>query len=125
MPLLYLFEPWKAPAEIQEKAGCIIGCDYPPPMVDHKQASKMCMSKMEKIKNKCRGSIIVPCSCLFSCVIALPLVREDCYDLPFSGEHILWFGRLCLFVDTKMPCRSGFSYLEEISLKVHGRHFLI
>ncbi|PVD30350.1 hypothetical protein C0Q70_09614 [Pomacea canaliculata] len=55
MPLLYLFEPWKAPAEIQEKAGCIIGCDYPPPMVDHKQASKMCMSKMEKIKNKCRG----------------------------------------------------------------------
>lgn len=55
MPLLYLFEPWKAPLAMQEAAGCLVGRDYPPPMVDHKQASKMCMAKMEQIKARCRG----------------------------------------------------------------------
>ncbi|KAK7109435.1 cryptochrome-1-like [Littorina saxatilis] len=54
LPLLYQFEPWNAPKDVQEKAGCVVGRDYPPPMVDHKQASKMCRAKMEKIKNKCR-----------------------------------------------------------------------
>ncbi|XP_076439549.1 cryptochrome-1-like [Babylonia areolata] len=54
MPLLYLFEPWKAPVEVQRKAGCIVGQDYPAPMVDHKQASTLCMAKMEKIKSKCK-----------------------------------------------------------------------
>ncbi|KAK3090268.1 hypothetical protein FSP39_010528 [Pinctada imbricata] len=39
MPLRYLFEPWKAPKPVQEKANCIIGKDYPLPMVDHKKAS--------------------------------------------------------------------------------------
>ena len=55
VPLLYLFEPWKAPLAVQEAAGCLVGRDYPPPMVDHKQASKMCMAKMEQIKARCRG----------------------------------------------------------------------
>ncbi|WAQ94753.1 CRY1-like protein, partial [Mya arenaria] len=42
MPICYLFEPWKAPKAVQEKAGCVIGVDYPKPMVDHAKASKDC-----------------------------------------------------------------------------------
>ena len=34
----YLFEPWKAPLHLQEDADCIIGRDYPEPIVDHEQA---------------------------------------------------------------------------------------
>ena len=64
MPLLYLFEPWKAPVEVQRKAGCVVGRDYPPPMVDHKQASSMCKAKMEKIKSKCQGEFCRRTGCL-------------------------------------------------------------
>ncbi|KAK3593872.1 hypothetical protein CHS0354_011477 [Potamilus streckersoni] len=54
MPLRYLFEPWKAPREVQEKANCIIGKDYPEPMVEHKKASAYCKKMMEEVKNNLR-----------------------------------------------------------------------
>jgi deoxyribodipyrimidine photo-lyase len=34
MPDEYLAAPWEAPGEVQEKAGCIVGDDYPGPLVD-------------------------------------------------------------------------------------------
>ncbi|KAK2705320.1 hypothetical protein QYM36_017382, partial [Artemia franciscana] len=34
-PSEYIYEPWKAPLNIQKAAGCIIGQDYPKPIVDH------------------------------------------------------------------------------------------
>lgn len=52
MPIRYLFEPWKAPKAVQEKAKCIIGVDYPRPMVDHSKASKECFNMMMEVKNK-------------------------------------------------------------------------
>lgn len=39
-PIEYIYEPWKASIEEQEKAGCIIGKDYPERIVRHEQASK-------------------------------------------------------------------------------------
>jgi cryptochrome len=33
LPDKYLFEPWKAPMDAQKKAGCIVGEDYPKPIV--------------------------------------------------------------------------------------------
>ncbi|XP_064609648.1 cryptochrome-1-like [Liolophura sinensis] len=50
MPLRYLFQPWKAPLEVQEAAGCIVGKDYPSPMVDHMLAAKVNRKKMMDIK---------------------------------------------------------------------------
>ena len=38
-PKKYIFEPWKAPRSVQKEAGCIIGKDYPEPIVSHKEAS--------------------------------------------------------------------------------------
>ncbi len=38
VPLEYLAEPQLMPLEIQKEIGCIIGQDYPAPMVDHKSA---------------------------------------------------------------------------------------
>ena len=38
VPLEYLHEPSKMPEDVQRAAGCIIGEDYPAPLVDHKEA---------------------------------------------------------------------------------------
>jgi cryptochrome len=38
MPAKYIFSPWEAPLAVQQKAGCIIGQDYPLPIVDHDSA---------------------------------------------------------------------------------------
>lgn len=40
MPSKYIYAPWTAPIEVQKKAGCVIGVDYPKPIVDHDRASK-------------------------------------------------------------------------------------
>ena len=52
MPLRYLWDPWKAPKAVQEKAKCVIGIDYPHPMVEHNKASKECFNLMTEVKNK-------------------------------------------------------------------------
>lgn len=55
MPLRYLFEPWKAPLPVQQKAKCIVGVDYPKPMVDHQKASKECIQNMKAVKDALIG----------------------------------------------------------------------
>eukprot|EP00466_Bigelowiella_natans_P003693 jgi/Bigna1/45378/e_gw1.120.12.1 len=40
VPKKYIFEPWKMPASVQEEVACIIGKDYPKPIVDHSEAYK-------------------------------------------------------------------------------------
>jgi deoxyribodipyrimidine photo-lyase len=35
VPDKFIHEPWKMPPEVQQKAGCLIGQDYPAPIVDH------------------------------------------------------------------------------------------
>ncbi|GLI71222.1 hypothetical protein VaNZ11_016339 [Volvox africanus] len=46
MPSKYIYEPWTAPPEVQRRAGCIIGRDYPAPIVDHPVVSKRNISRM-------------------------------------------------------------------------------
>ena len=38
VPDKYLREPWTMPNEVQEECGCVIGRDYPEPIVDHREA---------------------------------------------------------------------------------------
>jgi len=35
VPDRYIHEPWKMPLDVQQEAGCIVGQDYPMPIVDH------------------------------------------------------------------------------------------
>jgi len=46
LPDKYIYEPWKAPINVQKAAGIKIGKDYPKPIVDHTIVSK---ENMEKI----------------------------------------------------------------------------
>ncbi|MCB9419127.1 MAG: deoxyribodipyrimidine photo-lyase [Ardenticatenaceae bacterium] len=43
VPDKYIHEPYKMPLPAQKKAGCIIGKDYPAPIVDHGQARQRTM----------------------------------------------------------------------------------
>jgi deoxyribodipyrimidine photo-lyase len=45
VPDEYLAEPWKMPADVQERAGCRIGSDYPEPVVDHAQARRLALER--------------------------------------------------------------------------------
>jgi len=47
-PTSYIYEPWKAPLSVQQKAGVIIGKDYPEPIVDHQIISKSNMGRMKQ-----------------------------------------------------------------------------
>ena len=55
MPLEYLYEPWKAPGKVQKEAKCIIGIDYPMPIVDHDLAFQQNCIAMELIKKELLG----------------------------------------------------------------------
>jgi deoxyribodipyrimidine photo-lyase len=45
VPDEYLAEPWTMPAEVQERVGCVIGRDYPAPIVDHVQARREALER--------------------------------------------------------------------------------
>ena len=45
VPDKHLAEPWEMPPEIQQEAGCVIGTDYPEPMVDHKAARQEALDR--------------------------------------------------------------------------------
>ena len=46
-PKEYIYEPWKAPLSVQKGCGCIIGQDYPKPIVDHDTIHKENIGKMK------------------------------------------------------------------------------
>jgi deoxyribodipyrimidine photo-lyase len=40
VPGRYIHQPWTMPESVQQESECVIGKDYPPPMVDHSEARK-------------------------------------------------------------------------------------
>ena len=65
MPAKFIYEPWLAPIEVQKKANCVVGVDYPPPMVDHATASKECIEKLAaayKAHKEGTGSVALHCT---------------------------------------------------------------
>lgn len=54
-PPKYIYEPWTAPVSVQRAAGCVIGKDYPKPIVDHKQAVNINLAKMKRARENHYG----------------------------------------------------------------------
>ncbi|KAL7846439.1 hypothetical protein SRHO_G00214190 [Serrasalmus rhombeus] len=54
-PPEYIYEPWKAPKSVQQQAGCIVGKDYPHPIVDHDVVSKRNIQRMKAAYAKRHG----------------------------------------------------------------------
>ena len=52
VPQAYLHEPWKMPTDTQRAAGCRIGEDYPPPIVDHAQARVRALARYRDVRGR-------------------------------------------------------------------------
>jgi deoxyribodipyrimidine photo-lyase len=50
VPLAYLAKPWTMPAPVQQMSNCIIGTDYPAPIVDEKLALKHAKDKLYTLR---------------------------------------------------------------------------
>jgi deoxyribodipyrimidine photo-lyase len=50
VPADRLAEPWTMSAEEQERAGCVIGRDYPEPIVDHKREREVAMDRYRAVR---------------------------------------------------------------------------
>lgn len=48
-PAKYIYDPWNAPEGVQKAAKCIIGVNYPKPMVNHAEASRLNIERMKQI----------------------------------------------------------------------------
>ena len=48
-PINYIHEPWKAPEQVQKAAKCIVGVDYPKPMIDHEFFAKQNQERMRQV----------------------------------------------------------------------------
>lgn len=53
MPNEFIHQPWKAPLDVQESehVNCIVGENYPLPMLDLMQASNINIQRMKNIRN--------------------------------------------------------------------------
>lgn len=52
MPNKYIHEPWLAPLAIQKSANCIIGRDYPVPVIDHTKATRNNLERMRQVYSR-------------------------------------------------------------------------
>jgi deoxyribodipyrimidine photo-lyase len=50
VPDEHLREPWKMPDEVQRESGCVIGTDYPEPIVDHREAREEALARFRSAR---------------------------------------------------------------------------
>ena len=43
----YIYCPWLAPLSVQQESGCVVGEDYPNPVVDHWSAEALCCKRLQ------------------------------------------------------------------------------
>lgn len=55
-PKKYIHEPWTAPVEVQEECGCIVGQNYPQPIIDLENASRINCNRMKTIRETLTAS---------------------------------------------------------------------
>ncbi|QQP54370.1 Cryptochrome, partial [Caligus rogercresseyi] len=48
-PVEYIHEPWKAPSYVQKQSDCVIGEDYPVPMVNHDKISQINEARLKQV----------------------------------------------------------------------------
>jgi deoxyribodipyrimidine photo-lyase len=50
VPQAFVFEPWSMPEGVQREAGCVIGRDYPAPLVDPVAAARAALARIHAIR---------------------------------------------------------------------------
>ncbi len=60
VPDRFVHAPWTMPPSVQVTAGCVIGRDYPAPIVDHAMARARALAAYASIRDAATGRIILP-----------------------------------------------------------------
>jgi deoxyribodipyrimidine photo-lyase len=55
VPGRYIHAPWEMPPEVQRAAGCVVGQDYPAPIVDHTWARERVLAAYAQARQKKRN----------------------------------------------------------------------
>jgi deoxyribodipyrimidine photo-lyase len=49
VPARYLHTPWEMPLDVQRKSGCLVGADYPAPIIDHQFARQRTLAAFKNV----------------------------------------------------------------------------
>lgn len=78
-PNRYIYEPWNAPESVQKAANCIVGVDYPKPMINHAEGSRLNIERMKQVYQQLshyRG---------LSLLASVPTIQEEA-EPPMTDE---------------------------------------
>ncbi|XP_062276746.1 cryptochrome-2 [Scomber scombrus] len=78
-PNRYIYEPWNAPEAIQKAANCVVGVDYPKPMINHAEGSRLNIERMKQVYQQLshyRG---------LSLLASVPTIQEEA-EPPMTDE---------------------------------------
>lgn len=78
-PNCYIYEPWNAPESVQKAANCIVGVDYPKPMLNHAESSRLNIERMKQVYQQLshyRG---------LSLLASVPTIQEEA-EPPMSDD---------------------------------------
>ncbi|XP_070686915.1 cryptochrome-2 [Pempheris klunzingeri] len=78
-PNRYIYEPWNAPELVQKAANCVVGVDYPKPMINHAEGSRLNIERMKQVYQQLshyRG---------LSLLASVPTIQEEA-EPPMTDE---------------------------------------
>ncbi|XP_056138621.1 cryptochrome-2 [Lampris incognitus] len=78
-PNRYIYEPWNAPNSVQKAANCVVGVDYPKPMINHAEGSRLNIERMKQVYQQLshyRG---------LSLLASVPTIQEEA-EPPMTDE---------------------------------------
>ncbi|XP_041794067.1 cryptochrome-2-like [Chelmon rostratus] len=78
-PNRYIYEPWNAPESVQRAANCVVGVDYPKPMINHAEGSRLNIERMKQVYQQLshyRG---------LSLLASVPTIQEEA-EPPMTDE---------------------------------------
>ncbi|HUN66361.1 MAG TPA: deoxyribodipyrimidine photo-lyase [Bacteroidota bacterium] len=76
VPDQYIHEPWNMPIEIQRRTGCVIGKQYPFPVVNHEEQRRMTIKSFGALRN--RQTVSVP--------TAVSFFQRDHHPVSLTGK---------------------------------------
>lgn len=97
-PNRYIYEPWNAPESVQKAANCVVGVDYPKPMVNHAESSRLNIERMKQVYqqlshyrglSKTRSEIQQNLFSVYSVSLHLKVLIHE----TFCASQVCW--RLC------------------------------
>ncbi|XP_039214666.1 cryptochrome-2 isoform X4 [Crotalus tigris] len=118
-PSRYIYEPWNASESVQKAAKCIIGVDYPKPMVNHAETSRLNIERMKQIYqqlSRYRGLCLL--ASVPSCIEDFSNITTDLSSAHGSCSNTTLRQSHCSQTSPKRKCDAEEDNSEELHKRV-------